>query len=374
MPDKKWTVKTDHLRIEEGISLSNHARLSPVDIAYETYGSLNPQKSNAILIFHALSGDAHAAGYHSKEDRKPGWWDIMIGPGKPFDTDQYYVICSNVIGGCKGSTGPSSVNPKTGRPYGLTFPLLSIKDMLMPQKTLIDHLGIKKLLCVAGGSMGGMQALQWTVTYPESAHAAMIIATSPTHTAQEIAFNSVGRFAIIKDPKWDHGDYYGKEVPANGLSVARMIGHITYLSEESMMHKFGRKTIKKTGGVVDFSKDFEVESYLHHQGESFIKRFDPNSYLYITKAIDDFDITEGDKNLAEALSVIKAKCLVLSFTSDWLYPKEQSMKIVKALKVNHIDTTYANLESAHGHDSFLIDDERLKKTLAGFVSSLKEFL
>ncbi len=372
--DGKIIVKTEYLRIEEGIALSNNGMIRPVDIAYETYGKLNTDKSNAILIFHALSGDAHAAGYNDEEDKKPGWWDIMIGPGKPFDTDKYFMICSNVIGGCKGSTGPSSINPKTNKPYGLTFPLISIKDMLIAQKILVESLGIKRLLCVAGGSMGGMLALQWSVAYPDSTCSAIIIATSPTHTAQEIAFNSVGRFAIIKDPKWMGGDYYGKETPANGLSVARMIGHVTYLSEESMMSKFGRKTIKKPSGAVDFSKDFEVESYLYRQGESFIKRFDPNSYLYITKAIDDFDITEGNKNLAEALSVIKSKCLILSFTSDWLYPKEQSVKIVRALKINNIDTAYTNLESAYGHDSFLIDDERFKKTIAGFVSSLKEFI
>jgi homoserine O-acetyltransferase/O-succinyltransferase len=367
-------VETKFLRIDEGIELSNRVRLAPVDVAYETYGKLNKEKSNAILIFHALSGDAHAAGYNSEQDKKPGWWDIMIGPGKPFDTDQYFVICTNVIGGCKGSTGPSSISPDTGEPYGLTFPLITIKDMLIGQKILIDSLGIKKLLCVTGGSMGGMQALQWIVSYPESTHSAIIIATSGRHTAQQIAFNSVGRFAIIKDPKWNNGNYYGKEKPAIGLSVARMIGHITYLSEESMVKKFGRKTLKKTGGVVDFSKDFEVESYLYYQGESFIRRFDPNSYLYITKAIDDFDITEGEKNLAEVLSVVKAKCFVLSFTSDWLYPKEQSLKIVKALKINNVDTTYTNLDSRYGHDSFLIDDERLKKSVSGFVSSLKEVI
>ncbi|MCL4377673.1 MAG: homoserine O-acetyltransferase [Actinobacteria bacterium] len=357
--------------------LSNGSKLSPVTIAYETYGTLNSDKSNAILIFHALSGDAHAAGYNSADEKKPGWWDIMIGPGKPFDTDKYFVICSNIIGGCKGSTGPSSINPKTGKPYGITFPIISIKDMIIPQKKLLDYFGIKKLFCAAGGSMGGMQLLQWLVSYPDFTEGAMIIATSPTHTAQAIAFNSVGRYAIIVDPNWNNGNYYGSEKPDKGLSIARMIGHITYLSEESMHRKFGRKIINGKifqADIADFTKEFEVENYLQYQGESFIKRFDANSYLYISKAIDDFDITDGFENLTDAFKKIKAKCFVMSFTSDWLYPKEQSMKIVKALKINGIETTYTNFEAPYGHDSFLIDDDRLKRLFAGFLKSLEEHI
>jgi len=360
----------------EKFVLSNGSELSPVTIAYETYGKLNSDKSNAILIFHALSGDAHAAGYNSFDDKKPGWWDMMIGPNKPFDTNKYFVICSNVIGGCKGSTGPSSINPKTGKPYALAFPIITIKDMIVPQKKLLDYLGIKKLFCAAGGSMGGMQMLQWLVSYPDSTNGAMIIATSPNHTAQAIAFNSVGRYAIIQDPDWNNGNYYDGKRPDRGLSIARMIGHITYLSEESMHRKFGRKTITTNknshdNNIADFTKEFEVESYLQYQGESFIKRFDANSYLYITKAIDDFDITDGYENLADAFKNIKAKCFVISFTSDWLYPKEQSLKIVKALKVNGIETTYTNFDSPYGHDSFLIEDERLKKLFMGFIRSLE---
>ncbi|MDD5659676.1 MAG: homoserine O-acetyltransferase [Actinomycetota bacterium] len=357
--------------------LTNKSKLGPVNIAYETYGVLNEDKNNAIMIFHALTGDAHAAGYHSSGDKKPGWWDTMIGPGKPFDTDKYFVICSNIIGGCKGSTGPSSINPKTSRPYGLSFPVISIRDMIIPQKKLLDHLGIKKLFCVAGGSMGGMQLLQWLVSYPDLSKGAMIIATSPTHTAQAIAFNSVGRYAIIKDPNWNSGDYYEGEKPDRGLSIARMIGHITYLSEESMHKKFGRKIIDDKQSLADyanFTKEFEVESYLQYQGKSFIKRFDANSYLYITKAIDNFNITDGFENLADAFKEIKAKCFVLSFTSDWLYPKEQSIKIVKALKINGIETTYTNFDSPYGHDSFLIYDERLKKLFSGFLKSLEELV
>jgi homoserine O-acetyltransferase len=367
-------VKTKFFNFAEKpneLILSNGIKLGPITIAYETYGELNSKKNNAILIFHALSGDAHAAGYNDPDDKKPGWWDTMIGPEKPFDTNKYFVICANVIGGCKGSTGPSSINPLTGKPYGLNFPVISINDLIVPQKKLLDYLGIEKLFCIAGGSMGGMQVLQWLVTYPGSTAGAMIIATSPTHTAQAIAFNSVGRYAIISDPNWNNGNYYNGEKPKIGLSIARMIGHITYLSEESMHKKFGRESIKGIdSSAINFIKEFEVESYLHYQGESFIKRFDANSYLYISKAIDNFDITEGYDNLAEALQNIKAKCFVLSFTSDWLYPKEQSMKIVKALKINGIETVYTNFESEYGHDSFLLEDKRLKKLLSGFLSSL----
>jgi homoserine O-acetyltransferase len=362
--------------------LSSGTKLGPITIAYETYGNLNNDRSNGILIFHALSGDAHAAGYNSIDDKKPGWWDIMIGPGKPFNTERYFVICANVIGGCKGSTGPSSINPSTGKPYALSFPMLAIKDMLAPQKKLLEYLGIEKLFCVAGGSIGGMQAIQWIVSYPEISKGAMLIATAPSHTAQEIAFNSVGRYAIITDPNWNCGNYYKGSRPEIGLSIARMVGHITYLSEEAMHKKFGRNITGKNNknknestkcpGAADFTKEFEVESYLKYQSESFIKRFDANSYLYITKAIDDFDITEGYKNLADSFKNVKAKCFVISFTSDWLYPREQSMKIVKALKINGIATTYANFDSPYGHDAFLIDDERLKKIFAGFLKSLEE--
>ena len=374
--DSVGIVKTKFFKFTENKDeyiLSSGAKLGPITIAYETYGELNSKKNNAILIFHALSGDAHAAGYNTPDDVKPGWWDIMIGPGKPFDTRKYFVICTNVIGGCKGSTGPSSINPITGKPYGLTFPIVTIKDMIIPQKKLLGYLGIEKLFCIAGGSMGGMQALQWLVSYPESTAGAMLIATSPTHTAQAIAFNSVGRYAIISDPNWNNGNYYDGEKPKIGLSTARMIGHITYLSEASMHKKFGRESVKgRNSSAINFIKEFEVESYLHYQGESFIKRFDANSYLYISKAIDNFDITEGYNNLAEALQNIKAKCFVVSFTSDWLYPKEQSMKIVKALKINGIETVYTNFKSEYGHDSFLLEDERLKKLLSGFLLSLEE--
>jgi len=401
-PNSVGIVKTKYYTFAfppDELVLSNGKKLGPITIAYETYGVLNKNKSNAILVFHALSGDAHAAGYNTRNDKKPGWWDIMIGPQKPFNTEKYFVICANVIGGCKGSTGPSSINPLTGKPYALNFPALSIKDMIVPQKILLDYLGIEKLLCIAGGSMGGMQVLQWLVTYPEASKGAMIIATAAVHSAQEIAFNSIGKYAIVSDPNWQNGNYYNNNAkkPDIGLSIARMIGHITYLSEKAMHQKFGRNIINnrskftnrlsessreisrkknlkkyKNNGTADFTKEFEVESYLQYQGESFIKRFDANSYLYITKAIDDFDITKGHENLADALKNVRAKCLVMSFTSDWLYPKEQSLKIVKALKINGIDTTYTNLETPYGHDSFLINDERIKKVFTGFLKALEE--
>lgn len=359
----------------EEFILENLQKISPVKIAYETYGRLNEEKNNAILVFHALSGDAHAAGFHTADDKKPGWWDIMIGPGKPFDTDKYFIICSNVIGGCKGSTGPSSINPATGKPYGLTFPQITIKDMLVPQRALVQYLKIEKLLCVAGGSMGGMQALQWVVSYPEMSEAAIIIATAPEHSAQQIALNSIGRYAIISDPKWKKGNYYQykNSRPDIGLSIARMIGHITYLSEEAMHKKFGRDVINRKKEHImaaDFTKDFEVENYLQHQGETFIKRFDANSYLYITKAIDNFNISKSCNNLAEALKNVKSKCLIVSFASDWLYPREQSLKIVRALKINGVETNYINYNTSYGHDAFLIEDPEFKAVLKGFIKSI----
>ena len=380
-PSSVGMVKTAYYTFAQPpdeLLLDSRLKIGPVTIAYETYGCLNTGKSNAVLVFHALSGDAHAAGFNSKRDAKPGWCDIMIGPGKPFDTSKYFVICANIIGGCRGSTGPASINPSTGKAYGLTFPEITIRDMLKPQKILIEHLGIKKLLCVTGGSMGAMQALQWVVSYPEMTESAIIIATTPEHTAMQIAFNSIGRYAIISDPSWNNWNYYGstQKKPDIGLAIARMIGHITYLSEEAMHKKFGRNFIngskggKKNKNSPDFTKEFEVESYLQYQSESFIKRFDANSYLYITKAIDNFNIAKGFANLAEAFKGIKAKCLLISFSSDWLYPKEQSLKMVRALKINGVETTYINLQSEYGHDAFLIEDKKLKSVLKGFLNSV----
>jgi len=334
--------------------LENGDKLGPITVAYETYGKLNPQRTNAILLLHALSGDAHAAGFH-KGDEKPGWWDEMIGPGKGFDTDKYFVICSNVLGGCKGTTGPSSINPKTGKHYGFDFPVISISDMVKVQKHLIDHLKIDQLLSVAGGSMGGMQALEWIAAYPDKVKSAMVIASATRHSPQQIAFNEVGRQAIMADPHWRGGHYYGGHLPAKGLSVARMIGHITYMSETSMAEKFGRRH-GQNGKPHKFSNGFEVEEYLHNRGDNFIKRFDPNTYLYITKAIDTFDVSRG-KPLYDVFKGIKTKILVIAFKSDWLYPASQSREIVRACKVAGIDTTYCEVDSTYGHDAFLLEVE-----------------
>jgi homoserine O-acetyltransferase len=348
------------------LELESGAKLGPIRIAYETYGKLNREKSNAILICHALSGDAHAAGYH-EGDSKPGWWDVAIGPDKGFDTNKFFVICSNIIGGCKGSTGPSSTNPSTGRPYGMDFPVITIKDMVNAQRMLIEHLGIPQLHAVAGGSMGGMQALQWAVSYPDMMKKAVIIASTASSSPQQIGFDTVGRRAITSDPNWKNGEYYGGDLPSIGLSIARMIGHITYLSDDSMISKFGRNLQGKEKVEYDFSTDFQVESYLFHQGENFIKRFDPNSYLYITKAIDYFDLSK-DKSLITGLSGIKSKVLVVSVTSDWLYPPYQSQDIVNALAANDIKASYGEIRSNYGHDAFLLEGGQLNYLLKRFFS------
>ncbi len=343
--------------------------LAPVTLAYETYGSLDDKKSNAILILHALSGDAHAAGRHHSDDRKPGWWDNTIGHGKAFDTDKYFIICSNVIGGCKGSTGPASINPATGKPYGTSFPMITIRDMVRAQKRLIDHLGIEKLLAVAGGSMGGMQVLEWAICYPDRIRAAIPLATTARLSAQSIAFNEVGRQAIVSDPYWCGGDYYGKKQPTNGLALARMIAHITYLSDESMHKKFGRRLQNRDNYSYDFITDFQVESYLHHQGESFIKRFDANSYLYITRAMDYFDLSAEKGSLKKALEGVKARFLVVSFSSDWLFPTYQSKDIASALRKNDVDVSFCEIASSYGHDAFLLEAEQLSPLISGFLDS-----
>jgi homoserine O-acetyltransferase len=334
------------------LELESGEKFGPITLAYETYGKLNSEKSNTILIHHALTGDAHAAGFHDG-DKDPGWWDNMIGPGKAFDTEHYFVVCSNVLGGCKGSTGPASINPITGRPYGLQFPVITIKDMVNAQRHLIDYLGITKLLAVVGGSMGGMQALQWVVSYPDRVRSVIPVATTANHSPQQIAFNEVGRQAIMADPNWNEGDYYGKDLPAKGLSVARMVGHITYMSDVSMSEKFGRK-FKNTKQPFKFSPEFEVEGYLQYRGDNFIKRFDPNSYLYITKAIDYFDLANG-MGLQEVFKGITAPFLIIAFKSDWLYPAYQSQEIARACKLAGIDAIYCELNSNYGHDAFLVE-------------------
>ncbi|MDO8684205.1 MAG: homoserine O-acetyltransferase [Armatimonadota bacterium] len=362
-------VETQYLTIAEPpeqFTLESGRTLSPVTLAYETYGKLNHDKSNAILILHALSGDAHVAGRNSPEDRKPGWWDVMVGPGKAFDTRKYFVICSNMIGGCKGSTGPCAVNPATGKEYGLSFPVVTIKDMVNAQRRLIDHLGIDQLLCVTGGSMGGMQALQWTVSYPDHVRLAIPIATTSRLSAQAIAFDEVGRQAVMADPEWMRGEYYDKTFPSRGLAVARMIGHITYLSDESMHEKFGRDLVKPEYGY-DFLTDFQVESYLRYQGDRFVERFDANAYLYITKAMDYFDLRQPSGSLRKELSVAKAKFLVISYSSDWLFPSYQSKEIVTALRRNNIDVSYAEIQTAYGHDAFLLESDAQTQLIKSFL-------
>jgi len=340
-------------------------------VAYETYGTLNARKTNAILALHAFSGDAHAAGI-SHETGKPGWWDNMIGPGKAFDTDKYFVICSNVLGGCRGTTGPSSVNPETGCPYAMSFPVITIGDMVRLQKMLIDWFGIQRLLAVTGGSMGGMQALKWAVEYPEQVVSAIPIASTVRHSAQQIAFNEVGRQAIMADPDWNGGAYYGKQPPARGLSVARMVGHITYMSDESMREKFGRRLRDKDTFSFGFDVDFEVESYLRYRGSQFVNRFDANSYLFITKAMDYFDLTEGQGTLAAVLERARARFLVISFSSDWLYPSYQSQEMVRALRSRNRDVAYVELQSNYGHDSFLVDVAEQTELVKGFLASTFE--
>ena len=359
-------VSTQYIDVPEGLELESGARLPSLRIAYETYGTLNRDRSNAILVCHALSGDAHAAGV-SEEDGRVGWWDIAIGPGKAFDTTRYFVICSNVLGGCKGTTGPSSENPETGRPYGIAFPVVTIRDMVAVQKSLVTLLGIRHLFAVAGGSMGAMQVLQWCVDCPEMVGKAVVIATSVASTAQQIAFNEVGRRAIMADPAWEGGDYSEKGGPAQGLAVARMVGHITYLSDESMHSKFGRRLQAREEPGSGFSTEFQVESYLHHQGDSFTKRFDANSYLYITKAIDYFDLAR-DGSLIQGLAPVRAKVLVVGITSDWLYPPYQQQEIVSALTANERDVHYGEIRSHYGHDAFLLEGGQLNYLVGAFLS------
>jgi homoserine O-acetyltransferase len=352
--------------------LESGARLEPVTIAYETYGTLSPDKSNTILILHALSGDSHVAGYYSKDDPRPGWWDIMIGPGKGIDTNKYFVVCSNILGSCMGSTGPSSINPETNRPYGLDFPMVTIGDMVTAQKVLMDYLGIEKILSVIGGSIGGMQVLEWCVRYPEMVVSAIPLATTTKHSALAIAFHEVARQAIMADPDWNNGDYYFGPKPNRGLAVARMIGHITYLSDESMRLKFGRQLQDKSDFSYVFDADFQVENYLHYQGSKFVERFDANSFLYITKAADYFDLESqhGSTSALKAFSKARAKFLLVSFTSDWLYPTYQSKAMVQAMKKNNLDVSFCEIKAEWGHDAFLLPNERLSTLLRGFLERI----
>jgi homoserine O-acetyltransferase len=357
---------------DEPFALESGASLGPVTLAYETYGRLNAECTNAILILHALSGGAHAAGYHGQEGALEGWWNDCIGPGKAFDTERFFVICSNVIGSCYGSTGPASIDPTSGKPYGLSFPVVTIGDMVRAQEKLIDHLGVERLLAVVGGSMGGMQALEWAAHHPERLVSCIPLATTARHSPMLIAFSEVGRQAIYADPAWNGGNYYGQaQKPDAGLAVARMVGHITYLSEQSMHEKFGRRLHERERFGFEFATEFQIESYLKYNGNKFTRRFDANSYLYITKAMDYFDLTEPHGSLAAAFAnSTDLRYLVVSFTSDWLYPSYHSKELVRALTAVGADVTYLDIQSTWGHDAFLLEVETMTRLLGSFLDRL----
>lgn len=355
---------------ERPLVLDSGVELSPLQIAYQTYGELNAARSNAVLVCHALTGDQHAANVHPVTG-KPGWWSTMVGPGKPIDTDRYFVICSNVVGGCLGTTGPASINPETGKPWALTFPLVTIRDMVRAQAMLVDFLGIDELFCVAGGSMGGMQVLEWAASFPERVYSAMPIATAAIHSAQNIAFSEVGRQAIMADPEWRGGRYLEAGTrPAKGLAVARMGAHITYLSEEALHRKFGRRLQDRSAPTFTFDADFQVESYLRHQGEAFVERFDANSYLYVTRAMDYFDIAGShDGILANAFRGTRTRFCVISFSSDWLFPTGNSRSVVHALNAAGASVSFVEIISDKGHDAFLLDEPELIATTSGFLAA-----
>lgn len=347
--------------------LESGATLGPVEVAYETYGTLNAGATNAVYICHALTGDAHAAGHHGDPDRR-GWWDTMIGPGRPIDTDRFFVVCSNLLGGCQGTTGPGSVDPATGRAYGLTFPLYTVRDLVQVHRALMTHLGITRLAGAVGGSLGGMQVLQWVIDQPGEIAAALVICASSRLSAQNIAFSAVAREAIMRDPGFQGGDYYGTgRAPDTGLAIARMMAHITYLSEESMREKFGRRLQHGDAPRFGFDIDFQVESYLHHQGESFLKRFDANTYLYMTRAMDYFDAFADPAAAGESLETSITRFLVISFDSDWRFDTEHSREIVRQLQSWRVPATFREIESPWGHDSFLLEIPEYHRTVEAFL-------
>lgn len=357
----------------EPVALDCGVAFAPFTIAYETYGELNADKSNAVLICHALTGDQYAATPHPLSE-KPGWWRLMVGPGRPIDTDRFFVICQNVLGGCMGTTGPQDVNPQTGAPYGLSFPVITIGDMVRAQNMCLERLGITSLFCVIGGSMGGMQVLEWASAFPEKVFSAIPIATSARHSAQNIAFHEVGRQAIMADPLWHGGDYLNNGTrPAKGLAVARMAAHITYLSEPALHRKFGRNLQDRDQITYGFDADFQIESYLRHQGSTFVDRFDANAYLYITRAMDYFDLAEDNGGLlANAFRGTKTRFCIVSFTSDWLFPTADSRQIVHALNAVAANVSFVEIETDKGHDAFLLDEPEMFSTLRGFIDASAE--
>jgi len=363
--------ETKTLALDGVLTLASGRTLPRVEVAYETWGALDELGANAILICHALSGDSHVAGLRPGQsgDDAPGWWDVMVGPGKAIDTDRFFVVCSNVLGGCSGTTGPSSIDPETGEPYGLHFPMVTIEDMVDVQARLLHALGVRRLSAVVGGSMGGMQALAWARRYPERVGAIVADATTWRLGAQAIAFNEVGRRAILEDPAFNEGHYYATGQPESGLGIARMIGHITYLSDESMHKKFGRRLQKSADYAYDFVSEFQVESYLAYQGARFAERFDANTYLYMTKAMDYFDLQGDSPSLAVALRDVSARFMVLSFSSDWLFPTARSRELVSALRENGNEVSFAEIPSAYGHDAFLLEPEAQHKLIGPFLTN-----
>jgi len=368
--------KTENIKqliVRKPLKLECGRTIKDFPLAYETYGQLNKEKNNAILVFHALTGDQFASGTNPITKKK-GWWDTAVGPDKALNTNKYFVICANVLGGCMGSFGPKEINKDTNEPFGLDFPVVTIKDMVSAQEALLDHFEIKKLLCALGGSMGGMQVLQFCASFPDRTFSAIPIACSSSHSAQNIALNELARQAIMADPEWKKGSYNKtKNLPKNGLAVARMAGHISYLSESGLQEKFGRKLQEKADYEFSFDADFQVESYLRHQGYSFVERFDANSYLYITRAMDYFDLSRQYKDgLIEAFQKQKAKFLIISFSSDWLYPTKQSKDIVIALNASGANVAFAEIKTDKGHDSFLVNEPKFLNTIKGFIDSSYE--
>src|ERR1700749_1309329 len=358
---------------DKALKLDCGRDLAPFPIAYMTYGRLNDAKSNAVLICHALTGDQFVASDHPLTG-KPGWWTTMVGPGKPIDTDRFFVICANVIGGCMGSTGPADIDPSDGKPYGLNFPVVTIRDMVRAQKRLVEHLGIEKLLAVVGGSMGGMQALQWAASYPDCVRAVVPIACAARHSAQNIAFHEVGRQAIMADPDWRGGEYQAHDTrPSKGLAVARMAAHITYVSEMALQRKFGRALQNRAALSFQFTPDFQIESYLHHQGATFVDRFDANSYLYITRAMDYFDLAEDYAgHLADAFRDSPTRFCIISFTSDWLFPTPENKRIAHALNSVAAQVSFVEIKTDKGHDAFLLDEPEMFGTVRGFLNALTD--
>ncbi len=359
-------VTPQKIRFDTELQLESGRLLGPITLAYETYGELNAQRSNAILVTHAWTGDAHAAGAHSSEDRKPGWWDNLIGPGKLLDTDRYFVVCSNVIGSCKGSTGPASIDPRTDRPYRLKFPVIMVRDMVRAQKLLIDHLGIDTLHCVIGGSMGAMQALEWGIHYPERVRAIVPISGTGRTSPMSISLNSAARQAIFNDPLWKKGNYKPEHPPADGLALARSLGHISFLSDASMHLKFGRR-FSARDGLFDVFGQFEVERYLEYNGRNFVHRFDTNSFLYLSKALDLYDVAWDFDTMEDALAKLRCPSLWFAFSSDWLYPPSQTEEVVGQLRALGKNVEYHLIESDYGHDSFLVEPEKFTPKVADFL-------